>query len=329
MHELLGAFIIDELHSFNQKNLVIPSYKIQILLSTYNGERFLTQQLDSLLAQDYPDFTIVIRDDGSSDKTCDILSEYQSKHSNITVIFADNIGVTGSYFELVKHASGDFYALCDQDDIWLPGKLRRGLDMISKCSDPAFSLYCSALQYVDSGLQYLGASKPPRYQCLENAVMENIASGCTVVFGEKLRQLFLEADPCEMHMHDWWLYLLASAFGDVVFDSEYQVLYRRHENTVTGLQLKSSRTILARLHGFWGFLFNGRQLYGLNQAAIFGKVYATRLSAEQQKLFYQLHRLYEFKGLRGRMIFAFSSPVLLNNKLDNLAIRFLVLLGKY
>ncbi len=304
-------------------------YKIQILLSTYNGEKFLAQQLDSLLDQDYPDFNICIRDDGSSDKTGEILTEYQSKHAKINVVFADNIGVPRSYFELVKHASGDFFALCDQDDIWLPGKLSRGLSVINKCSDPSSSLYCSALQFVDSDLKYIGTTAPPRYQCLENAVMENIATGCTVIFGDELRQLYLEAEPGKMHMHDWWLYLVASAFGNVVFDPEHLVLYRRHEDTVTGLQLKSSRTLMARLKGFWGFVFNKRQLYGLKQAIIFGKTYANQLNTEQQKLFNQLSRLQESGNLWNRIDFAARSKVLFNDKLDNFAVRLLVLLGKY
>ena len=87
-------------------------YKIQILLSTYNGEKFLAEQLDSMLEQDYPEFTILIRDDGSSDKTCDILSDYQSKHSNINVIFADNMGVTRSYYEWVRLAIESIFHVC-------------------------------------------------------------------------------------------------------------------------------------------------------------------------------------------------------------------------
>ena len=303
-------------------------FTIQVLLSTYNGEKYLAQQLDSLLGQDYPDFNIVIRDDGSSDSTCDILTHYQSKHSNITVVFADNIGVTRSYFELLKCASGDFYALCDQDDVWLPGKLSRGVSMISICSNPSSSLYCSALQFVDSNLKYIGITKPPRYRCLENAVMENIATGCTVIFGDSLRQCFLAADPSEMHMHDWWLYLLASAFGEVVFDPEYLVLYRRHEETVTGLQLKSSRTLIARLKGFSGFMFHKRQLNGLKQAVLFGQVYSSQLNPEQRHLFNQLHRLYEF-NFWDRLNFATRSTILFNDVLDNFSVRLLVLLGKF
>ena len=306
-----------------------PPNKIQILLSTYNGEKFLAQQLDSLLEQDYPEFTILIRDDGSSDKTCDILSDYQSNHSKIKVVFAGNIGVTRSYYELLRQASADLFALCDQDDVWLPGKLSRAVAMVSEYNNPASSLYCSALQFVDSDLKSIGVTTAPRYQCLENAVMENIATGCTVLFGDQLRQLFLQAEPGKMHMHDWWLYLLACAFGNVIYDPEHLVLYRRHEDTVTGLQLKSSRTILARLKGFWGFLFNKRQLYGLNQAIFFGKAYANKLNPEQQKLFKQLSCLQEPDNIWKRIDFAVRSPVLFNDKLDNVAVRLLVLLGKY
>lgn len=304
-------------------------YKIQILLSTFNGEKFLVRQLDSLLDQDYPDFYICIRDDGSSDNTCAILSEYQSKHANISVVYADNIGVLSSYFELIKQAGADFYALCDQDDIWLPEKLSRGVSKISLCDNPSASLYCSALQFVDSNLELIGSTAPPRYQCLENAVMENIATGCTVIFGESLRTLFLQAEPDNMHMHDWWLYLLASAFGNIVYDPESHVLYRRHENTVTGIQLKSSRTIAARLKGLWGFIVNKRQLHGLNQSIKFGQTYAAQLNHQQRLLFKQLERLQGTRLLLDRLNFSLHNPVLFNDKLDNYAVRLLVLVGKY
>ncbi len=302
---------------------------IQILLSTFNGEKYLRQQLDSLLNQDYPSFDILIRDDGSSDETCKILAVYKNKFPNITVTYGKNIGVTKSYFELVKSANGDFYAFCDQDDIWLPSKLSRAVSKIQSCSNPPSALYCSALQFVDNNLEPIGQTAPPLYRCLENAVMENIATGCTVVFGEDLRRLFLQADPEKMHMHDWWLYLLAAAFGEVVFDPESCVLYRRHDETVTGLQLKSSRTLLARIKGFWGFFAHNRQLYGLKQAVQFGRTYAAQFNSEQQKLFSRLTRLYENNGLWDRIRFASRRTVLFNDRLDNFGVRLLVLLGIY
>lgn len=302
---------------------------IQILLSTFNGEKYLSQQLDSLLNQNYSNVDILIRDDGSKDETCSILAEYERNHSNITVVYGENIGVLKSYFELVKNANGDLYALCDQDDIWLPSKLSRAVSRIQTCSIPPSGLYCSALQFVDNNLQPIGLTKPPMHRCLENAVMENIATGCTVVFGENLRSLFLQAEPEKMHMHDWWLYLLAAAFGEVVFDPESSVLYRRHDETVTGLQLKSSRTVFARIKGFWGFFAGKRQLYGLKQAVQFGKTYSTQLNREQRKLFTRLTRLYEYNGVWDRIRFASRRTVLFNDRLDNFGVRLLVLLGKY
>lgn len=304
-------------------------YKIQVLLSTYNGEKFLAQQLDSLLKQDYPHFDICIRDDGSSDRSLEILSDYQTRYANISVVFADNIGVVNSYYQLIKHAHADFYALCDQDDIWLPGKLSSAASKMRNSTDPSASLYCSALQFVDADLQSIGRTSTPRYQCLENAVMENIATGCTVIFGDSLRVLFLQAKPENMHMHDWWLYLLASTSGHIIFDPEPHVLYRRHENTVTGLQLKSTRTLSVRLQGFWGFIFNNRQLYGLHQACLFGQTYGAQLNHKQRLLFKQLEPLQQANHLLNRLIFALRCPVLFNDKLDNFAVRLLVLLGKY
>lgn len=302
---------------------------IQILLSTYNGEKYLTQQLNSLIAQDYPNFTIIIRDDGSTDFTLEILNAYKDKYSNISITFGDNIGVTSSYFELIKNAQANFYALCDQDDIWLPSKLSHAVANLTNSNYSSSSLYCSALQFVNSDLIPIGLTPPPRYQCLENAVIENIATGCTIVFGESLRQLFIQATPQQMHMHDWWLYLLASSFGNVIYDPKSFVLYRRHDATVTGLQLKSSRTLFARLKGFLGFLKNDRQLYGLNQAVCFRKTYGSLLNSKQQTLFHQLSRLHESNNLWDRLNFAIKNPVLFNDKLDNYAIRLLVILGKH
>ena len=104
---------------------------IDILLSTYNGEKYLSEQLDSLFSQAYNDFRIIGRDDGSSDKTKDILLEYKNKFNNkLDVYFENNVGPKNSFLELIKKSKNDYVMFCDQDDIWFDNKLEVMMDVI-------------------------------------------------------------------------------------------------------------------------------------------------------------------------------------------------------
>ena len=209
--------------------------KVNILLSTYNGERFIVEQLDSLFNQTYANIAIHIRDDGSTDSTVGLVNACSTNNKPVIFTSGNNIGVIPSFLQLLASSgsAGDLYAFCDQDDVWKPEKIARAVEQIMKRPEPDRVLYCTRLEYVDEHLKHLGYSLIPRYTGFSNAVVENIATGCTVVFGETIRRLILEGAPDDMMMHDWWAYLAASAFGEIVYDDFPSVQYRQHGNTVT------------------------------------------------------------------------------------------------
>ena len=127
--------------------------KVQILMSTYNGEDYIREQLDSILAQSYPDVDILIRDDGSKDDTFVILKEYEERHSNIKAFQGENLGINKSFFELLKKSQGDYIGFCDQDDYWLPEKIEKAVQQLERMTGPA--LYCGAKTLVNENLEKL------------------------------------------------------------------------------------------------------------------------------------------------------------------------------
>jgi glycosyltransferase involved in cell wall biosynthesis len=210
-------------------------------MSTYNGDKFLLEQLQSLNDQSYDDIHLLVRDDGSTDGTCSILSEPSANMGLVmSVIYGHNIGVISSFFELLSHADDDakYYSFCDQDDVWKPDKLTRAITQLDRIPSHIPVMYCSSTELVDESLHHLGywPSKPRKGSSFSNAIIENIAVGCTIVINRAAKELILRKipDPNRIIMHDWWIYLCISAFGQVVYDSEPNILYRQHGSNIIG-----------------------------------------------------------------------------------------------
>lgn len=219
--------------------------KLQVLLSTYNGEKYLREQLDSILSQtlfhdsDW-ETELVVRDDGSSDHTCEILEEYARHFSKISLHLCKNIGVIDSFFELLQNTSEDidFVALSDQDDVWLEDKLECAVKALSGKEQDKPLLYCGMSQLVDEklrpikGIFFTNNIRPS----FGNALVENICTGCTAVLNKKMIRLVKCYRPEFTAMHDWWLYLLATCYGDVVYDPVPHMYYRQHKDNVVGVR---------------------------------------------------------------------------------------------
>ena len=142
----------------------------------------------------------------------------------------NNIGVIASFFQLLMLASSeaDYFAFCDQDDVWLPNKVSRAVSVLESIPQDIPLLYCSRVTIVDEKLNHLGLSKTlSRAPSFENALVENIVTGCTAVINRKSRQLFLRRIPRKALMHDWWMYLVVAAFGEVVWDPQSKDVYKR------------------------------------------------------------------------------------------------------
>ncbi len=235
---------------------------IVVLLSTYNGTEYVREQLDSILAQKLEDIDLKIlaRDDGSSDGTQDILEEYQEKYAGIFSYEAGkNVGVIQSFFKLLDQApDADYYAFSDQDDVWMKGKLQRAVDIMegkgnangngNKNREIPF-LYACAPTLVDPDLNPI-SSKIRRVNIrpsFENALIENICVGASVVINRKLRELVRGKTPKNARMHDWWLYLVASAFGKVYYDETSYLYYRQHGENVLGMATHRGKELKSRL----------------------------------------------------------------------------------
>ncbi len=232
--------------------------KLHILMSTYNGEKYLCEQLDSIFAQNceengVAEFKLLIRDDSSSDGTINILKKYKKKYPDKVEWYqGENIGVIKSFFELIEKAdkNADYYALSDQDDYWLPDKLMRAvsvLDASKYCNIPL--LYCCRPTLTDEKLKEISSDIdiPKMRPGFGNALIENIVTGCTAVFNEKLREMLIKELPKFTTMHDRWLYLIASCFGKVYYDEESYIYYRQHGDNAVGKNTKRLAEVKYRI----------------------------------------------------------------------------------
>lgn len=219
--------------------LVSPS--VAILLGTYNGARFLAEQLDSLESQTHQNWVVFASDDGSTDQTLEILQQYQSKWpaGKLTIRTGPQKGFCQNFLSLAcdPRIKADYFAFCDQDDVWLPTKLEVALENVVANQDvSAPYLYCGRTAYVDEGLNEVGLSPlfsfPPTFR---NALVQSIAGGNTMVFNFQAKKLLEAVGVVNHPSHDWLLYQLSTAVGGIVFyDPAPQVLYRQHKNALVG-----------------------------------------------------------------------------------------------
>jgi glycosyltransferase involved in cell wall biosynthesis len=204
-----------------------------ILLSTYNGSRFLPELLDSLAAQDYPGVRVHIRDDGSSDATPQIARDYAGRNRSWGLELGNRLGVFRSFMALLAGADATcaYFAFCDQDDVWLGDRISRAVSTIGSAAEPV--LYFSRSSYVGRDLRFIKYSPVPRHIGFESAIVGNVAAGCTMVMNQAARRLLLRKVPAGLFLHDWWCYLVVCALGRIVFDPEPRILQRRHAANAT------------------------------------------------------------------------------------------------
>lgn len=260
---------------------------VLILLSTYNGGKFLRYQLDSLVKQKGVELQILIRDDGSADDTIDIVNKYKSTHSNITLIEGNNCGVPKSFFELAYYAFNhlskyDYYAFCDQDDVWEPEKLESAVSKLDNYYEN--KLYFCRAKYVDENLKLIKESPIIKQFDYTTCVYRNPVLGCTMVFDHKLLEYFCMAFPeaDRIHsLHDAWLFKCAvytDAF--IVSDDKSYIKYRQHGNNVTNAYkspLKKYLTAIKRRLGRKSF-------YRLS-AQYFLEVYENYIADDEKRIF--------------------------------------------
>jgi glycosyltransferase involved in cell wall biosynthesis len=219
---------------------------VEILLATYNGERFLREQLESLLAQTHGDWRLLVRDDGSTDRTEAILEEAQAEHPERIDIVRDDfgrLGATRNFLRLLELSRGPYIMFSDHDDVWLPDKIRVSLTALRQAEEESPNLPMlvhTDLTVVDAALQHLADSfwQVRRIQIddrdpLSSLVHLNGVTGCTILMNRRAREVSLPA-PAHVRLHDWWIALNVASKGRIISLAQPTVLYRQHETNAIG-----------------------------------------------------------------------------------------------
>ena len=232
---------------------------VAILMATYNGEQYISEQIDSILTQTFAEWKLFIHDDGSSDHTVEIIREYASRYPDKIVVVegAKTGGAKNNFFYLFSKVEAPYYMCTDQDDVWLPEKIRITRQaMLALETEHTSAPDCSNvhgankpclvftdLTVVDGQLQVI-AEKMSAYQGLDcqnvsfnRVLIQNVVTGCTMMANRSLRDELVKLnDYRDVLMHDWWAALVAAAFGKMAFVSEPTILYRQHGRNSVGAQ---------------------------------------------------------------------------------------------
>jgi glycosyltransferase involved in cell wall biosynthesis len=304
---------------------------VEILMSTYNGEKYLVEQLDSILAQTHGNFILSIRDDGSNDRTTEILLNYAATDRRIMPVFQDNVGIVGSFYWLLKNSDPEckFFAFADQDDVWLPNKVERALNVLSGYEQAQPLLYCSRVEYVAADLSHLAYSQVIITEPgLRNALVQNVFTGCTVVMNKAARELLLKHEwPPQVLMHDWWSYMVISAFGKVVCDDFVSIKYRQHGGNVIGGTVSFLSDFRNRATSF--FSRHKKGVFGCyDQAHAFWTNYQDELKGESREI---VRLFIESKqSFRHRLRYLSCRQRAHRHTLtDDVIVRLLILMNKY
>lgn len=226
--------------------------KIVVLLSTYNGEKYLKQQIDSILNQkSFHQIELRVRDDGSTDGTIQILQSYIEKYpERVQVYFRENIGYINSFFELIREADGyDYYALSDQDDIWMEDKLEIAIEACEAEEYAGPLLYGSSSFLVNDRLEIMGETqKNLKGITWDNLLIQNFFPGHTQVFNDALCKILkAEVDCSKIYVHDFWITYMAFLHGKAIFDNQSHTYYRQHGTNTVGFGKNSVEWVVERL----------------------------------------------------------------------------------
>jgi rhamnosyltransferase len=216
--------------------------KFQVLLSSYNGEQYIKEQLDTIFSQKGVDVHCLVRDDGSTDNTINILDEYSMNQPNLKVVIGDNIGYKSSFMNLIELSGEfDYYAFADQDDIWEENKLTAASEQIKtiKSDINTAVMYCSNCKLVDNELKYISmlhSSKSILPKSKTEALAQGFAHGCTIVFNLEAKKIINRYKVKNEYAHDFWVPIIILFTGRVIYDPNSYILYRQHNDNVFGGQ---------------------------------------------------------------------------------------------
>jgi len=308
--------------------------RIDILLATYNGAKFLPEQLASLAAQTHTDWRLLVRDDGSSDGSLEIVRQWTKTVAQPVEIIEDGrtgLGASLNFAALLQKSSASYFACCDQDDAWLPQKLEVMLAAIQQAEARAGAevplMAYSDLKVVDGDLNLIAESfrdfsRRPRLHPgreLRQVMMHNVVTGCASLGNAALREKGLPIPP-EASMHDWWLAMVAAGLGELVWVPQATILYRQHGGNTLGANandpLSQVRYVAANASEA---ISRSRKLLAdtQQQAGAFAKRYGEELPAQDREILQTYAQLPEMSAAK-RKEFFLRNKMLEDNLLKNL-----------
>ncbi len=219
---------------------------IDILMSTFNGERYLGEQIRSILGQTVSEFRIIVRDDGSTDRTFDLVEEFCREDDRVTLLSdgEGNLGLRRSFMRLLEASEGEYFMFADQDDVWLPEKIERSiavireLESLSNKSEPLLvftdlRVTNDMLETIDESLWHYQRLRPEISQDWKRLLAQNVVTGCTILANRAAARASLPFALPEM-MHDHWVAVNAARHGKIGYINEPTVLYRQHAANAEG-----------------------------------------------------------------------------------------------
>ncbi len=303
--------------------------EVTVLMSTWNGEKYLREQLDSILNQQGVDVTLWVRDDGSSDSTREILKEYQNRYSNIDVIEGENLGYIASFMTLATRPGKNpaaYTAFSDQDDIWLPDKLISAVKMIEEKADHETKpvLYYSDLNIVDANDTYL--KKANTWEGTINRYMFAMfigIRGCTMVMNPALTRLVERYKQTKIFGHDTFIAELAFWSGEVVYDAVPHIDYRQTGENLSQTNITKKDRIVKNLEFIKKRCHQKACMHEINANVLLDQYEDVLNDPDELRIVAQYKKSWKnrFRLMRHREFFTFSLPIQITNV-------FLITIGK-
>ena len=308
--------------------------RVLVLMSTYNGEKYLDKQLESILNQNVKNVDILIRDDGSKDNTIKIINKWLVEFpKRIKLETKENIGVVKSFFELVKAApiDYDYYFFSDQDDYWSEKKLEKAIEKMKKIHETKKIGYCSNLNLVDKNLKFMKIKYNKKLTpSLKNCFIENIVTGCT--YGAN-QALFIEIKKDiedieeyseKIPMHDYHFYFLTVLYRELVYDKNSYIAYRQHENNVVGMEENKVKFVIQRIKRVLNRKSNDRRIKYLK---FIKKNYLDKLPALEKSFLINL--LENYNCVFKRLKFILENKFVRQNNIESYLSKITYLLKKF
>lgn len=306
----------------NQRNEV----RIAVLLSSYNGEKYIVEQIESILNQQLKNalLHIYVRDDGSTDRTVELVKNMAEADERIHIRCGQNIGSNASYFTLIHEVSGyDFYAFSDQDDVWDEDKIQTAVDQLM-ASGKRCVLYGSPSRLTNEALEPYGLTQTMRRPItLYNSLIQNFLPGHSQVMDDALLKVLAKINNYEgIHVYDSFITNMAVIHGSVLFDNTPHTRYRQHQNNQIGFGDQGSGWIINRLKRIKK---NESHLYA-RQIAFIRNGQDAYLSPDEKN---EIDQFLSEGGFLTRLGYVLRSKLFRQRKLETLAFKLLYLLGGY